>query len=107
LPYRIAHELCVLQLRLTFECIALACVCANLHRVRRRDLEKEWNAADMITQLDRIDSSIFPVTVVLQGDTVRDLIPQPITKPKFKNVMARIGIDAPNAPARHAASHPG
>jgi hypothetical protein len=91
LPYRIAHELGVLQLRLTFECIALACACANLHRIRRRDLEKEWNAADMITQLDRIDPSIFPVAVVIQKDTVRDLTPQPITKPKFKSIYGRMG----------------
>jgi hypothetical protein len=38
LPYRIARELCALQLRLTFECTAMACLCANRHLVKRREL---------------------------------------------------------------------
>ncbi len=91
LPYRIARELCALQLRLTFECIAIACLCANRHLVKKRELEKEWHAGEMMDQLDKIDRSIFPTTVTVDHDVIRDLDPQLVTKKKFKSIYGKLG----------------
>jgi hypothetical protein len=58
----LAHEFCLLQLRMICECIAFACVIAHAYidDVQKPRFQRGWSAADLAKELDRLHPDFYP-----------------------------------------------
>lgn len=63
LPATAAYELCYLELRLTCELIALACLTAHadIPAARSRDMRDEYRPGKLLASLERLHPAFYPV----------------------------------------------
>ncbi len=94
-PHQLTREFCFLQLRMIFELIAVACLCANSRHINVATLEKQWNANEIIARLSSLNPEFFPKAVLVtrmpHGFDCVDITPEPMSKKEFLNLYGRCG----------------
>jgi hypothetical protein len=112
LPLKFKREFCLLQLRMIFELIALACISIYSKHVDIGRLEKEWNAKEIMPRLTKLNPEFFPRAVIITAlpDRVdcQDAEPAPMTKEEFIGLYGRCGAQLHRGTLREMLKpHPG
>lgn len=94
----IEWEVCFLQLRKICELISLGCLVAHgdIEKVHARVLSKEWNAGNIITEMEKLHPKFFPIAAQLKGtkDGIREFTLAPsghLTKEGLLEIYGKAG----------------
>jgi hypothetical protein len=77
LPPAMVREFCFLQIRMTSELIALACLVAHGDLTKASNLRKEWQADKIMDGLERLHPDFFPQSVLQSKDAQGHLVLSP------------------------------
>jgi hypothetical protein len=95
MDHRLVAEFCLLQFRYCCELLALGCVAVHTDTPEAKQLEKKWNAEEMMRTFDKIKPSYFPIGIkeIPKPDgTMRwDPLPDAFTKDEFSSMYNRFG----------------
>ena len=90
------EESCLLQFRMIFELVAIACLAVQGNHLNIRRLEKEWSANEIMPHLEKLNPEFFPKAVRIermpdQNFEMEDIQPVPIDKTTFLTAYGRFG----------------
>ena len=93
IPATLGRETCFLQLRMVFEVVALGILSLHQHTYNIKHLERQWSANEIMPRISEINPNCFPHAVVIDGNYINDVEPQPLTQASFLSLYGRCGAE--------------